>query len=230
MAHDGGLFSYITLLWTFPDLNMGLFVSVNGPAYETNAPYHNQVSVYYIADQLLDLDPWLNKTTACTFPQPWDNQTTAETNAKEAPVAIGNFTEYEGSYDFPLFSNIDVYSNYSNLLMNSNHIQGVLHPSSEKDRFLYEITYPWEFAPHDNTTKLTNVTFVRDEVTNAVTALTVQLEVNVTYVRKAAILDQPQKPEPPHVQIQVIENTKPGNLRYWPKQHNQIFNMHDKYN
>ena len=189
---------------------MGLFASVNGPGYGLNPDYHNQVSFYYIADQLLELEPWLNKTTACTFPDPWRDQKTAETKEKEAPTAANNFTEYSGSYEYPLFPNVEVYANSSNLLFTSNHIHGVLHPSSDKDRFLSEITYPWEFAPHDNITQQGNLTFLRDEGTGAVTALTVQLEVNVTYVKKPAV---PQN-VPQLRQIMAKVNSRNGSLKH----------------
>ena len=234
MSHSGGLFSYITLLWTLPDLNIGVYASVNGPGYGSYSGIHNIVSFYYIVDHLLGLEPWLNKTTACTFPKPWkkENDTkpskhiaggltvaqdwlltemkpdqmmekdTKETRPDPDIIdMVPDATEFDGSYNFPLFAEVNVYSNSSNLHLNSNRIHGLLHPTKDKDTFSFEITHPWEFAPHDNITQMINITFLRDEETEIVNGLQVHLEVDVTYTKqivKTSVLfpdnaDQPKK-------------------------------------
>jgi hypothetical protein len=46
-------------------MNIGIFTSMNGADGENTVRilFHN-----YIADLLLGEEPWLNKTTVCTFP------------------------------------------------------------------------------------------------------------------------------------------------------------------
>ena len=233
LSHSGGLFSYITLLWTIPDLNVGVYASVNGPGYGSYSGIHNIVSFYYIVDHLLGLKPWLNQTTACTFPKPWKKEKDTESSTKhlkvdhfrlgsETPLdsnkatnmdtaeiisdtgildMVPDATEFDGSYKYPLFAEVNVYLNSSNLHLNSNRIHGLLHPTKDKDTFSFEITHPWEFAPHDNITQMMNITFLRDEETEIVNGLQVHLEVDVTYTKqivKTSVLypdnaDQPKK-------------------------------------
>lgn len=168
-------------------MEIGIFTSVNGPGYGDYSGNHIAVSMMYLLDHLLKQEPWLNETTACTFPEPWKNKTSTEVNTNAAPVR--NYTEYEGFYGNHLFADVEVYVNSSELLLNSNHIHGTLHPYTEKDKFFYQITYPWEFTAHDNTTKPINVTFLRDEKTGAVRALTAKLEVDETYVKGESLFD-----------------------------------------
>lgn len=73
IRHSGGMVSYITRLWLFPDMDVGIFGSVNGPGIPRSALQHLSVSLDYIADHLLGFEPWLNESTACSFPNPWAN-------------------------------------------------------------------------------------------------------------------------------------------------------------
>ena len=84
---------------------------------------------------------------------------------------------------------LEVSSNSTALLLKSNRIRGVLHPSSEKDRFLDEILYPLENAlSNGNGTKTyTNVTFNRDVALHAVNSVTIQFEVDMTCNRKPTV-------------------------------------------
>ena len=217
MSHSGGLISYITLLWTLPDLNIGVYASVNGPGYGSNSGIHNIVSFYYIVDHLLGLEPWLNQTTACTFPKPWkkENDTEPSKQRKAEPFRrfaggpivaqdwlltekdtkeirpdhniidmVQDATEFDGSYNYPLFAEVIVYSNSSNLHLNSNHIHGLLHLTQDKDTFLFEVTYPWELAIYYNMTQMMNITFLRDEKTETVNGLQFHLEVDITYTKQ----------------------------------------------
>ena len=241
MSHNGGLISYITLLWTIPDLNIGVYASVNGPGYGSNSGNHNIVSFYYIVDHLLGLEPWLNQTTACTFPKPWKMENDTEPSKHKKADRFRRFTgaivaqdwllterkpdqlmekdteeirpdqniidmvqdasEFDGSYNYPLFAEVNVYSNSSNLHLNSNHIHGLLHPTQDKDTFLFEVTYPWELAIYYNTTQMMNITFLRDEKTKTVNGLQFHLEVDISYTKqlvKTSVLfpdnaDQPKK-------------------------------------
>ena len=201
IQHGGGLFAYISLLWTFPDMNMGVFISVNGPSFGTNSGIHDQVSAMYVVDHLLGLTPWLNASHACSFPEPWkpENNTESDKDAEtsETSLLVNNKTDYVGSYGNHLFADVKVFVNSSTLLLNSNHIHGILHPYSEEDKFFYEITFPWEFMTHDNKTQPLNVTFQRDAETGKVTSLVAALEVDVTYVKGKSLFDI--KTRPSHV-------------------------------
>ena len=166
-------------------MNVGIFGSVNGPGIGRPSANHLSVSLYYTADYLLGLKPWLNETTACTFPSPWENKTHPEAYAKETPFLGSNLTDYEGAFGHHIFPDIEVYANISNLVFNSTHLSGFLYQASEKDRFLSEISYPWEYSSRG---QMTNVTFQRD-TTGTVNEMTLHLEVDLTYVRGLSVLN-----------------------------------------
>ena len=190
--HSGGLFSYITLFWIFPDANIGMYASVNGPAFKSLSIRHLRTMFYHITDHLLGLEPWLNETTSCTFPEPWANSSVRESKEPEVPISVENRTEYSGSFVSPIFPTIVVSANSTNMFLRSGRVQGNLYPSSEKDRFLWEITHPWEIAvaytDDNNQTRFTNITFIRDK-NGVVNAFKAGFEVDMTYVREGMSLD-----------------------------------------
>ena len=102
--HSGGLYSYKTMLWTFPDMNTGLFTSISGPASGMDDYFHRIVSFYFMADHVLGLTPWLNKTTACSFPEPWVRPSNLDLPGLEKPISVTNLAEFVGSYTNDLFT------------------------------------------------------------------------------------------------------------------------------
>lgn len=166
--HSGGLLSHTTLFEAYPDMDIGISASVNGPDFWNDSLAHLTTVLYYLSDHLLGLEPWLNETTACTYPAPWNNDTETKPKDPEVPVTIDNASEFEGVYSYPLFPTAEVMTNDSNLLMDINRLHGILHPSSEKDRFLWEITAPWELANLMYGDTFYNITFFRDNTTGAV--------------------------------------------------------------
>ena len=168
-------------------MDIGIFASVNGPGFKSFSINHLNTVFYYISDLLLGLEPWLNETTACTYPEPWANKTETESKDREVPIAIDKTSDFVGSYFSPLLPVVNVSANSSDLLFNMNRLHGILHPSSEKDRFLWEVTDPWEFATsytdNNNETVFTNVTFLRDGASGAVDGLRMELEVNMTFTK-----------------------------------------------
>ena len=178
----------------FPDAGVGIYASVNGPCFKRLSSDHLYASFYYLSDHLLGLQPWLNETTACTFPEPWANETAKESRDPEQPIDVDNLSEFAGSYANNLLPTIEVFVEATTVRLNSNRQEGILHPSSEKDRFLWEITYPWEFAVSatdaNNETTYTNVTFLRNDKTDSVYGLTMEFEVNVTYRKSSSVLNR----------------------------------------
>ena len=140
---------------------------------------------YYIADHLIGLTPWLNQTSVCSFPEPWGRMLHQRHVTMETPIQNAKTDELEGSYGSKLFADIDISSNSTNLMFRANIIHGILHSSSEKDRFVLEIVEPLEFALRENNTHTyMNVTFGRDAQTQAVNRLTLKLEVDLEYEKK----------------------------------------------
>lgn len=164
-------------------MNFGVFGSVNGPSSGYDSDAHLWTVFYYISDHLLGLEPWLNKTTACFYPEPWSQPPNMRSNETETPLPVTNIGELEGTYRSKIFTDLVVYTNSTVLHMDSNRLHAILHPSSEKDRFLYELLSPAEYAYiyGNDTYYAFNVTFNRDSTTRIVNAVTLHLEVDVVY-------------------------------------------------
>ncbi|KAH3843702.1 uncharacterized protein LOC127877099 isoform X3 [Dreissena polymorpha] len=167
IRHSGGVFSYITDLWIFPEHNFGLFASMNGPAGNSEIMALSS-TVYHVTDRLLGLEPWINTTTACTFPKPWRTANDSDIPPVENAV-LTNAKKYEGFYSSPILSGfrieLDGTSNTS-LRFKMGRLGGILYSTVDKDRFLMEIRSPWEFyialMDKNNVTAKTNVTFMWD--------------------------------------------------------------------
>ncbi|XP_045184047.2 D-aminopeptidase-like [Mercenaria mercenaria] len=192
--HSGGLFSYITHVWMFPDVNAGVYASVNGPALNKLPGYAIRTVLYYISDKLLGKEQWLNETTTCEFPQLWRHKTTNST-PPEPLGKIQNPSEYSGYYGSHYLPGINVSANVgdsSSLLFQTNKFGGILHSTQDKDRFLMDTTSPWEFMTvfldDNNVTKMINSTFVRND-DGVVQSLELQFEVKVVYSKGVSILN-----------------------------------------
>ena len=68
--HSGSLFGFASQIWLFPDLDLGLFVAVNGPARSPHTQYRLTALLYYVSDLLLGDRPWLDEASACSYPAP----------------------------------------------------------------------------------------------------------------------------------------------------------------
>ncbi|XP_060560761.1 uncharacterized protein LOC132720615 [Ruditapes philippinarum] len=192
--HSGGLFSYITQAWFFPDINAGVFASVNGPALAGLPGYALRTIMYYITDKLIGEDPWLNETTTCEFPDLWRNITTNST-APEPFGKLENPSEYTGiygSYFLPALTISTKPGDDSSLLIQMNRLGGVLHSTQDKDRFLMEITSPWEymtaFIDGNNNTVFVNSTFIRNK-DGEVRSIEFKYEVKTVYTKDITIFD-----------------------------------------
>ncbi len=68
ILHTGTSWGYGALLTLVPDLGIGIYTSITGP---DDGYVGRRLTHMYIMDLLMGESPWLNLTTACTFPEPW---------------------------------------------------------------------------------------------------------------------------------------------------------------
>ncbi|CAH1778291.1 unnamed protein product [Owenia fusiformis] len=107
LGHAGELHSFQSDFRFFQREQAGVFQILNGPdTYNARAAI--RMIRMYISDMLLGLNPWLNKTTACTFPEPW-----APGPPSVNPVlpvyndrAPRPLVDYEGTYGHLAFGNV----------------------------------------------------------------------------------------------------------------------------
>ena len=71
MAHTGGTYGYGTYMIMLPTQNIGAIILTTGsdPSFRQRAAV-----AHYLLDSALSVEPYLNKTTICSFPKPWDSQ------------------------------------------------------------------------------------------------------------------------------------------------------------
>ena len=73
IAHARELFGYDGLMTLYPDMKAGIYTCFNGPGGEP-AFICNQLLHYFLSDLVLQLQPWLDTETICTFPEPWKSR------------------------------------------------------------------------------------------------------------------------------------------------------------
>ncbi|KAI8500638.1 hypothetical protein Bbelb_214560 [Branchiostoma belcheri] len=100
LDHKGlakGFSSQITL---FPDVQVGIFTSVNGPSAGGATPgLINEIVHYLAADILLGEEHWLQMENVCTYPAPWIlPRTDASMGAPLSHTFIRDMREFAGNY------------------------------------------------------------------------------------------------------------------------------------
>ena len=158
-------------MWLFPDDGVGVFANINGPGLPNSPSYGIKAILTFVSDLALDLDPWLNLTTACTFPAPWRNLSYFSPPPMKK-YDHGNMTDFKGIYGNTLLPDIEVNvhttrSRGQYIGFHMNRIVGELLPTNQHDTFQLKLTAPWEYAIErvisENYTLTYPVTFERNE-------------------------------------------------------------------
>ncbi|XP_067661439.1 uncharacterized protein [Haliotis asinina] len=159
--HTGGFHSYITYLKLYPDMNFGIFSSANGPGTANEGIAQNIIS-FYISDILLGDQPWLNSSTACTFPSPWGKvPPSTQNNSDVTNTDVECPKCYVGKYGQHLFGDVDVRKGPgSSLELQYGRVRGSLNTTDQKATFKLDLWDPYRFlARPGNETVLVKVNF-----------------------------------------------------------------------
>ena len=105
--HSGGLTTYKTHVWLYPDVGLGLYISTNGPLGSASS-WGLILTLQYLSDLLLGEEPWLNTSTLCTFPEPWKPSPPVDTMTPPADDPVREAGDYTGTYHHPAFGNVTV--------------------------------------------------------------------------------------------------------------------------
>ncbi|CAH1775116.1 unnamed protein product [Owenia fusiformis] len=167
VQHPGRINGYDSLIWVFPDSDIGIFTSTNGPMNDES--YNGLRALhYYISDILLKEKVWLNHTTACTFPNPWmsdhEGRRPASHKADTAARRSGNslletmqklqyvsdipLRQYAGTYGHLAFGNITVTYNTTDDLLyisQNKYFRARLYPLHGRHRFYMKLFGPLKF-------------------------------------------------------------------------------------
>ena len=111
--HSGGITTFKSQVWLYPDEDIGLFASTNGPPNIDNT-WGLIIVLQTISDVLLRETPWINATSACAFPSPWKRKSVArERTLRDDRPEVASFSGYAGTFRHPAFGEVNVSYNAS---------------------------------------------------------------------------------------------------------------------
>ncbi|KAK3097217.1 hypothetical protein FSP39_007591, partial [Pinctada imbricata] len=136
LRHTGSTYGYVSLITLFPDMNIGIFMSMTGSDqhYLFRALIHN-----FLSDVVLGVHPWLNESTICSFPKPWYDSIHISNYyvISKSHKASRPLTEYVGSYTNDAYGTLDVTYNTSSSQLELKYGIGqwTLYPRLTHDQF-----------------------------------------------------------------------------------------------
>ncbi|KAK0046354.1 gigasin-6 [Biomphalaria pfeifferi] len=129
--HASSVHGFTSIMWLVPEKNVGLFLSVNGQKHNENPLGTIQMLTYYITDLMLGFEPWINETSACTFPEPFVKAIEFPNVEFKPQVADYALAEYQGTFSSKLLGDIVIRKSATNpkaLTMTMGKLTGTLHP------------------------------------------------------------------------------------------------------
>ena len=190
VLHTGTSWGYGALLTLIPSLNIGIYTGINNQDSRFTT---RQVMHMYIMDLVMGFEPWLNETTACTFPKPWiTSQPKSPSAATEEFDSARPLVDYTGTYGNFAFGNMSVVSENGQLKIHYGKIgRWKLSPLKEKDEFVgdgYDIMWPLS---------LPRIIFGEDKTNRKVNSLAIpkfNKESPVRFFRGLKMSDAPAPP------------------------------------
>ncbi|VDI63706.1 Hypothetical predicted protein [Mytilus galloprovincialis] len=165
--HSGGIVGYSSLLWLFPDKKVGIYASMTGSKSNGNSDAIKTI-LSRSADMLLGLDPWLNDTTACSFPEPWIKKSPVEYPLDEIiPEPLWNIStqqdDYVGFYCNPAFGMMKIQKQNSQLILRYGRFGKMkLYPITETSFDIRYIEALWFVTNSDDNVTPVRITFSSD--------------------------------------------------------------------
>lgn len=103
--HSGGILTYHTQVWMYPEFKMGIFVTSNGPQ-DTQGSMGPVSIAHYISDLIFGEKPWANVSTVCSnleqkLVRPY------QTAPRDDPLPYDS-TMYTGVYSNSVFGEITI--------------------------------------------------------------------------------------------------------------------------
>ncbi|CAL1526698.1 unnamed protein product [Lymnaea stagnalis] len=101
LVHTGSTMGYRAYMALLPEPKIGVFIVMTGKddAYVYRHPLH-----MYLMDRALGVQSWLNSSTLCTYPEPWEKRSAVSTPKLNPNVTLQYETnQYEGLYYNEIF-------------------------------------------------------------------------------------------------------------------------------
>ena len=104
--HSGGITTYKSMVWLYPDVDIGIYLSANGPP-SSSGTWGLILALYYLSDVLLNEQRWLNTSTLCGFPEPWASPV-PDYRFQWPQGRVSRVADYLGTYRHPGYFDIVV--------------------------------------------------------------------------------------------------------------------------
>ncbi|XP_046575951.1 penicillin-binding protein 4-like [Haliotis rubra] len=159
--HTGALNAYTSYIKLYRDLDVGIFVSESGPG-TSNGEFAENLISFYISDILIGDEPWLNVSTACSYPKPWGSWLSKlQNNSDVTNTDVDCLDCYVGKYGQYLFGDVDVRRGPgSSLDLQYGRLRGSLNTTDKKATFKLDLWHPFRFMSRPgNATILVEVLF-----------------------------------------------------------------------
>ncbi|KAL8584486.1 hypothetical protein ACOMHN_016807 [Nucella lapillus] len=171
--HSGSIYAYTSYIAFLPHIDVGFFVSTNGPGGSSNVYHVIRQLFYHAADLLLGETPWQSVSNACLFPQLWLNKS-SPSQAEASNETVYDDPEffkperYAARYSHPLFGDVDVVVNGSRgLAIQYGNLGGRLFRAGEEEEenvAMWQVVGRMEFMfMHGNKSSYQRVNFTRLE-------------------------------------------------------------------
>ncbi|XP_061190033.1 uncharacterized protein LOC133197863 [Saccostrea echinata] len=135
LRHTGTILGFSSLVTLIPDMNIGIFTTMNGQDsdYIFRTLLHN-----YLADIALGEDAWLNSSTICSFPKPWFSLTpSASHHISKSNTLSRSSSEYVGHYHNNAYGDLHIFLNSTTGIIDLKY--GIatwnLYPKHSRDQF-----------------------------------------------------------------------------------------------
>jgi hypothetical protein len=142
LTHTGSSWGYKNMITMFPDMDVGIYTSMTGDDEDFMFRY----SIHqYLADKYMGLNPWLNASLICSFPEPW--MTSKPKRSKpiidKQVMPKRKLDDYLGLYENPAYGQLEIFildeeNSTNKLIAEYGYVDLILYPKSRRDEFFFE--------------------------------------------------------------------------------------------
>ncbi|XP_062610694.1 uncharacterized protein LOC134272486 [Saccostrea cucullata] len=138
LRHTGTILGFSSLITLIPEMNIGIFTTMNGQDsdYIFRTLLHN-----YLADIALGEDAWLNSSTICSFPNPWYSMPSEASHTINKSQKLSRSpSAYVGHYHNNAYGDLYIFSNTSTgiIVLKYGIATWNLYPKHSRDQFAGE--------------------------------------------------------------------------------------------
>ncbi|ELU03630.1 hypothetical protein CAPTEDRAFT_186184 [Capitella teleta] len=136
--HSGGIMSYKSQLWLYPDIGLGFYIQISG---SQNRLATLDLIIHYISSIIMKERQWLNENNICSFPESFTNQSLPSMPEPFDDTPPRPLMDFEGTFIHPTFGQMRVeeFNDSSLHISLGQHYKAKLTYSNMTDSFIAKI-------------------------------------------------------------------------------------------